>query len=485
MKFTLKHSRQGLRNSTTRLPFRYGNTCLTRCPQAVLEVTIEADGKIERGYSGDCLPPGWFDKSPHKSYRRQIEEMLLAVSLAERAFFASAARPVSLFDAWWDAYHAAHEQAAVAGLHPLVASFGVSFFERALMDALARRAEVSFTDAVRANLYGIDGGRIHSVLAGLQPRDWLPAAPRREVFVRQTIGLADPLWTADIPHAERLEDGFPQSIEEYLQQTGMRYFKLKLANDPKRDQERLLALAELVERFRGNDYRLTLDGNEQYKRAEDFQALIDLLRSTPQLKTLLDNTLAIEQPLERSIALDPQATAGLEELGKLTPIIIDESDAELMSYAEALKLGYRGTSSKNCKGPIKSLLNAGLTWLANDRGHRDDYLMTGEDLCSVGIIPTQADLCLCATLGFEHVERNGHHYHPGLSYLPESQREAALAVHGDFYTLQHDIVAPQVQRGKFQIGSLQCTGFGFAVLPDMESMEPPETWRYESLGLGD
>ena len=76
MKFSLKHSRLGLRNSTTRLPFRYGNTCLTRCPQAVLEVTIEADGKLQRGCSGDCLPPGWFDKSPNKSYRQQIEEML-------------------------------------------------------------------------------------------------------------------------------------------------------------------------------------------------------------------------------------------------------------------------------------------------------------------------------------------------------------------------------------------------------------------------
>jgi L-alanine-DL-glutamate epimerase-like enolase superfamily enzyme len=485
MKFTLKQSRLGLRNSTTRLPFRYGNTCLTRCPQAVLEATVECDGAIVRGYSGDCLPPGWFDKSPEKSYGRQIEEMLLAVERAERAFAEAAARPITLFDAWWDAYHAVHEETKAAGLHPLVASFGVSFLERAIMDALARHAGVSFAAAVRANLFAIDAGRVHPSLAGLAPRDWLPHQPRREVFVRQTIGLADPLSTAEIPHAERLNDGFPQSIEEYLQQTGMRYFKLKLANHPERDRQRLLALAELLKRYRGEDYRLTLDGNEQYKRADDFQALVELLRGTPQLETLLHNTIAIEQPLERSIALEPQAAASLRALGKLKPVIIDESDAELMSYAQALELGYRGTSSKNCKGPIKSLLNAGLTWLANDRGRRGDYLMTGEDLCSVGVIPTQADLCLCATLGFEHVERNGHHYHPGLSYLPEPERDAALAAHGDFYVLHHGIIAPHVERGKFQIGSLQCVGFGFAVLPDMDSMQSPDAWQYKSLGLED
>jgi L-alanine-DL-glutamate epimerase-like enolase superfamily enzyme len=485
MKFSLQRSRLGLRNSTTRLPFRYGNTCLTRCPQAVLEVAIEAGGQTQQGYSGDCLPPGWFDKSPGKAYRQQIEEMLAAISLAEQAFAAAASRPETLFDAWWDAYHTVHEQAAAAGLGSLLASFGVSFLERAVMDALARRAGLSFADAVRTNLYAIDAGRAHPSLAGLEPRHWIAPEPRREVFVRQTIGLADPLSAADIPHGERLDDGFPQSIEDYIQQTGMRYFKLKLANDPPRDRQRLLALAALVERYRGEDYRLTLDGNEQYKRPEDFQALADLLLGTPQLATLVKNTLVIEQPLERSIALDAEATAGLRALGELKPIIIDESDATLGSYAEALELGYRGTSSKNCKGPIKSLLNAGLTWLANDRGRRREYVMTGEDLCSVGVVATQADLCLCATLGFEHVERNGHHYHPGLSYLSQPEREAALVAHGDFYARQQGVVAPQMRRGKFEIGSLQCIGFGFAAVPDMDSMQSCQSWRYESLGLSD
>jgi hypothetical protein len=109
--------------------------------------------------------------------------------------------------------------------------------------------------------------------------------------------------------------------------------------------------------------------------------------------------------------------------------------------------------------------------------------MTGEDLCSVGIIPTQADLCLAAALGLDHVERNGHHYHPGLTYLPPHEREQALAAHGDFYELANGVVSPHVQRGQFQIDSLQCTGFGFAVLPDFASMQLAGDWQYESLGL--
>jgi hypothetical protein len=522
MRFSLKATRLGLRNSTTRIPFRYGNTCLTRCPQAVLEATIEvgdasAASRTQTGYSGDCLPPGWFDKTPGRSFRQQIDEMLAAIALAESAFLELGRKPTMFFPLWLEAYRRVQVEARQKGMNPLLASFGVSFLERAIIDALARAAGLSFAQLVRQNLLAIDAGAVHPELAGLYPADWLPAEPSREVFVRHTVGLSDPLTVAEIKAEDRVDDGFPQAVEEYIERTGTRYFKLKLSNQPERDRDRLVALASLAQRHYGDDYCVTLDGNEQYKQPEDFSALVELLLGTSELATLWQNTLAIEQPLDRKIALDADATRGVRELGRHKPVIIDESDATLESYAQALELGYRGVSSKNCKGPVKSLLNAGLTWLRSGRLHSvsrhaesadrksdieahvrgrhaeracyDDpavrYLMTGEDLCSVGIIPTQADLCLAATLGLTHVERNGHHYHPGLSYLPPSQREAALAAHGDFYERINGIVTPCVREGKFQLGSLQCVGFGFAVLPDFGALVPAAEWRYESLGLPD
>ena len=45
MRLALKETRLGLRNSTTRIPFRYGSACLTRCPQAVLRAEIEVGGR--------------------------------------------------------------------------------------------------------------------------------------------------------------------------------------------------------------------------------------------------------------------------------------------------------------------------------------------------------------------------------------------------------------------------------------------------------
>ena len=483
MQLSVKETRVGLLNSTTRIPFRYGKACLTRCPQAIVRVLIEADGKLRAGYSGDCLPPSWFDKSPDKDYARQIDDMLAVIQLAETIYLEEFAVSQVFFPGWRDAQQRVQEAAAARGMTPLLASFGASLLERATLDALCRAAGMSFAAAVRQDLFGIEAGELHGDLAGLSPRDWLPDQPVSSIYVRHTVGLGDPLTADAIPADERLADGFPQALEEYIEQCGLRYLKIKVSNQLSNDMARLRQIAEIVERHRGNDYRVTLDGNEQYGSAADFNNLISTITSDEKLDTLWRNTLVIEQPLERGIALDAASTAGIRELAAAKPVIIDESDGTLESYQRAIALGYRGVSSKNCKGAVKSLLNAGLTWLENDRGTKRDYVMTGEDLCSVGIVPVQADLCLVATLGLSHIERNGHHYHPGLSYLPQQQREAALARHSDLYDMRHGIIAPRLVNGQFEIQSLQCEGFGFAVEPDMDAMQTPQDWDFASLGL--
>ena len=483
MRFVLKETRLGLRNSKTRIPFRYGAACLTCCPQVVLRVTIDVDGQSHVGFSGDCLPPGWFDKVSGKDYARQIDDMLAVIGLAEETYLDEVSSAVEFFPAWLAVYQEVHRRAAERGWNGLLASFGVSMVERAVMDALARAAGLGFAQAVRQNIYAIEAGLVHAELAGLAPADWLPTRPSDRVFVRHTVGLGDPIREVDVAPDERLDDGFPQSLEQSIQQAGIRYFKIKVSNNLDHDRQRLTAIAKVIERQLGEDYKVTLDGNEQYKNAADFDALVNVLETDAALGSLWRNTLAIEQPLDRAISLDPAHTLGIRQLASRKPVIIDEADGDLASYPRALETGYRGVSSKNCKGPVKSLLNAGLTWLRNDRGRRHEYLMTGEDLCTVGVIPVQSDLCLVATLGLSHVERNGHHYHPGLSYLPEADQEAALQAHGDLYARQHNRIAPLVRNGQFEIQSLQCLGFGFAVEPQMDTLQSPQDWEFASLGL--
>jgi L-alanine-DL-glutamate epimerase-like enolase superfamily enzyme len=485
MRFRWRDSWLGLRNSRTRIPFRYGSACLTSCPQALLSVTLEVQGRVCHGYSGDCLPPSWFDKTPGRGYRQQIDDMLASTASAQAEFATAAADPRELFPTWLDVYRRIHDQGAKRGDQPLLTSFGLSLVERAVMDALARCAGLSLAQALRENVYAIDAGRVHPELKGLSPGEWLAQQPSKSIFVRHTVGLGDPLTDEDLNPGDRIDDGLPQTLEQYIRQTGTRYFKVKVSNRLEADRARLLAIADLARQHLGDDYRLTLDGNEQYKQAREFDGLIDLLQTESRLATLFENIIAIEQPLERGIALSGEHTEGIRDLSRSKPVIIDESDALLESYPRALELGYRGVSSKNCKGPIKSVLNAGLTWLRNQRGTTQDYLITGEDLCTVGVVPVQSDLCLVAALGLTHVERNGHHYHPGLSYLDRPQQEAALRAHGDLYRRAQGLITPAVRDGRFAIESLQCRGYGFAIEPDLEAFEAVDTWRYDSLGIAD
>jgi hypothetical protein len=93
--------------------------------------------------------------------------------------------------------------------------------------------------------------------------------------------------------------------------------------------------------------------NEQYDSVEGIVELWRRTTETPALKRLLDAILFIEQPIKRAVAL----SRSVDALARSRPLIIDESDSELESFPVAVRLGYAGVSSKNCKGFYKSLLN--------------------------------------------------------------------------------------------------------------------------------
>lgn len=489
MQVSIKEVRIGLRPSRTRIPFRYGKVCLTVCPQLIYEVTLETDLGRFAGFSGDCLPPGWFDKRA-KPFEKQIEEMLEVIESSTSIFLEEFREPTPFFGGWLSAYRAVQQQGVQQDLTELLASFAVSLPERAMIDAICRAANVSLFDALQQDVLGIEPGLIHPVLAGGMPRNWLPVQPLAKVWVRHTVGLGDPLTLGDVPGDERLDDGLSQTLEDHVKRSGVKYFKIKINQDIDESLDRVRNIGRLVEMTRGADYRVTLDGNEQFESIERFTQFVHALRSDAELMTLWSNTLLIEQPISRGQALQPELAAGLRELNQLKPVIIDESDGTLQAYAQAIELGYGGTSIKNCKGPIKSLLNLGLTCYHNERVGYPNYLMTGEDLCSLGVIPVQADLCLTSALGIRHVERNGHHFHPGLSYLTDGERQQALAHHGDFYTEVDKgdtsvMVAPRVNQGQLDIGSLQCVGFGFDFHPDFKAMVTPEEWNFATLGIDD
>lgn len=474
----LKAASFHVRSLRTRLPFRYGIVTLTHFPLLHLAIEVEtADGRRGGGYAADNLPPKWFDKDPRKTFRDNVDDELASIRAAETTYLDAARAPRPIFDIWQEAYGASRTQCRALGLNGLTASFGSSFFERALADAAGRLAGLDLVGMLRANTLGLRPDAVHPGLTLEHVQAWAGASPPTHVAVRHTVGLLDPIVAADVPADGWLRDGLPQTLEECVQQYGLTHFKLKVSGSLDTDLDRLGAVAATLDRLVPGPYVVTLDGNEQYKSMGDFARLVDAMERTSALARLVAGIAFIEQPLDRAIALDPIATEGLEELSRRIPMLIDESDAELDSFSAAVTLGYRGVSTKNCKGIVKSILNRSLVERENrGRAPAARLFMSAEDLTNVPVVPLQQDLATVRALGIGHVERNGHHYVRGLAHCSSAERALATRLHPDLYDGDAREARLRIEDGQLRVGSLAAPGYGVGFDPDLGSMTPLERW---------
>ena len=444
-------------------------------------VEVEAaDGRRGRGYAADNLAPKWFDKDPAKSFRDNVKDELVAIRVAHQAYLEASKVPRSVFQIWLDAFAECRRRGPERKLNALTVSFGSSFFERALADAAARLAGADAVALLRQDLLEIRPAAVHRELEQDDLTRWTREAPPQTLAVRHTVGLLDPITAADVETDGWLDDGLPQTLEECVQTYGLRHFKVKVGGRHDEDLARLRAVAATLDRLITEPYVVSLDGNEQYKALGHFARLLEAMAKVSALARFRKAIAFVEQPLDRAVALDPDATKGLGALG--VPVIIDESDGELDSFKAAVKLGYRGVSTKNCKGIFKSFLNRSLVEKWNGRRKPGDALfMSAEDLTTLPVIPLQQDLATVRALGITHVERNGHHYVKGLAHCSRRERYQATRLHRDLYRGGEDEARLRIEGGLLRVASLGTPGYGGAFEPDLASMMPLEQWSFDSL----
>ena len=440
-----------------RMPFRYGIATMTDVPQIIARLTFDLNGTTETGIAADLLPPKWFTKDPARSPGDEIDEMLRVIKGAIR--HAGAVRALTPFAFWRELYAAQAAWAAAEQLPPLLSHFGTSFVERALIHAVCRARRATLSEALRDDLLGIDLAVLHPGLAGMAPRDFLPAVPPAAVFARHTVGLADAITAGDLAPGERVDDGLPQTLDEVIRFYGQRHFKIKINGEPARDRDRLGRMAAVLAAECGGDFAFSLDGNESFHDVPSFADYFHRLQAEPALRALWPHLLYIEQPWHRRVALSPAIGDLASTWPDRPPIIIDESDAELASLPTALSLGYAGTSHKNCKGIFKSVANAGL--LAQRRAADLPAVLSGEDLGSVGPLSPIQDLATQAALGVTSVERNGHHYFTGLAQFPRALQEHAFRHYPDLYVrMSNGCPRLDIRGGQLALGSINAAPFG-------------------------
>ncbi|HEY2187255.1 MAG TPA: enolase C-terminal domain-like protein [Caldimonas sp.] len=449
-----------------RMPFRFGVITLTEGRQAIVRVHLRLDdGREGFGYAAEMLAAKWFDKSPSLTDAENQDQLRKAIEIAADAYREA---PLSTpFDLFADNYRYQLRAGRGLELPPLVASFGNAVLDRAVLDAVCRLFGVSFWTAMRSNLPGMTAHPVIADLGGFDFNAFLAGlTPVASIEARHTVGLLDPITAADQAPATRVDDGLPETLEEVVAAYGQRCFKLKVGGDRRADLERLARIASVLDDVAG--LHVTIDGNEQYDDVESVVELWSAIEAEPALQKLCAATLFIEQPIKRQVAL----ARSVAPLARLRPVIIDESDGELDAFPRARSLGYGGVSSKDCKGFYKSIVNLARCRIWNAEAEDGGFFLSGEDLTTQAGLAVQQDLALVALLGLADVERNGHHFVDGFAGRPLAESLAFLEAHPDLYHEEDRRLRLRIADGRIALGSLECPGFGSAVVPDLSTTEP-------------
>jgi hypothetical protein len=436
-------------------PFRFGAVVVKSASQVFARVEIEIEGQgngkgTSTGASAEMMVPKWFDKRPQLSPEQTVAELRRSLTIARELYLARSGFETA-FALHAHCLAAQVEACAKEDIPPLAAAFGPAEIDKAILDALLRGIGVSFFDGMNGNIAGIDA-RLSPDLRDEDIVQFLSRCRRLErVAIRHTVGLDDQIEGKG-------------GVADRHETTDARYFKLKLNGDPDADAARLTRIGNELATL-PHPYSVTLDANEQYADLAALAALADRLDRDAALRPISTKLLYIEQPLPRDISRQ-------SPLGALAArdFIIDEADDSYDAFPAARELGYRGISSKSCKGIYKSIVNAtrAAIWSTEDQRH----FITGEDLTCQAGLGVQQDLALGALIGVTHAERNGHHYVDGFAETPAGEARAFLAAHPDLYISAANNIRLSIHDGDLLTGSLATPGFATGVHPDWPALPP-------------
>jgi len=179
--------------------------------------------------------------------------------------------------------------------------------------------------------------------------------PKASMPLYHLVGALDPLTEDDIP--ERLTDGLPETLSEWIRADGLTHLKIKLnGDDLEWDVDRVVSIERIAAETQAElgiaDWCYSADFNEKCANVEyvlGFLAKVE--ERSPDAYRRLQY---IEQPTNRNLKANPENK--MHEAAKIKPVVIDESLVDFESLLLSRELGYSGVALKACKGHAEALL---------------------------------------------------------------------------------------------------------------------------------
>ncbi len=271
-------------------------------------------------------------------------------------------------------------------------------------------------------------------------------APKTRIPLYHLVGALDPLIESDIP--QRVNDGLPETLGEWILADGLTHLKIKLAGDDLGwDVDRVVQVdrvaAEAQARRGCTQWQYSLDFNE---KCAHVQYVLDFLAHVrEQSPAAWDRVQYIEQPTHRDLRANPENK--MHAAARIKPVVIDESLVDLDSLQLARELGYSGVALKACKGHTEALLMGAAA-------QKYGLFLCVQDLTCIGASFLHSASLAARIPTVAAIEGNGRQYcpagnagwdarYPGMFHITDGTVETGLLTGAGLYGRTFDSAAPR------------------------------------------
>lgn len=346
-----------------RTPIKFGGRVVNDV--VLLNVTAEVetrDGRRGTGFGSMPMGNVWAWPSATTTVDQSLQAMTaLGQNLAKGANdYQGMGHPLEITHDLAAGYQAAADKVTCSmGIEPmprLAQMVSASPLEAAVHDAYGKTLGQNSYNLLSAEFANRDvGSYLTDEFAGEYLDRYTSRDPKPTMPLYHLIGALDPLTEGDI--AQRINDGLPETLPEWIRADGLTHMKIKLNGDNLDwDVERVVSIervASEAQSARGcSTWFYSADFNE---KCANVQYVLDFLAKVRELAPrALDRLQYIEQPTHRDLKANPDNR--MHEAAKIKPVVIDESLVDFESLLLSRELGYSGVALKACKGHTEALL---------------------------------------------------------------------------------------------------------------------------------
>ncbi|MDO4569863.1 MAG: mandelate racemase/muconate lactonizing enzyme family protein [Planctomycetia bacterium] len=347
-----------------RTPMKFGGRVVDSV--VILNVSAQVESRVGRssvGFGSMTMGNAWAWIPQSATGEQTLAAMLeFAQKLAARVGqLSDFGHPLELCRTISECYaEVAQETAIEAGLaedFPILAALvAASPFEAALFDAYGKLHGADVFSLLGEDFVNSDlSAYLGAPFSGEYLDRYVLARPKPFMPLYHLVGGLDPLVDADIP--QRLDDGLPETLGEWILADGLTHLKIKLNGDNlERDVERFVRVEQATKEaqtLRGvSNWVYSADFNERCPSEE--YVLEWLTKTRERTPEGAERLQYIEQPTHRDLRRLPRIE--MFRAAKIRPVVIDESLVDFQTLLLARELGYSGVALKACKGLHEALL---------------------------------------------------------------------------------------------------------------------------------